>query len=523
MSSTLRFSRGGLINRCMRNSALILGVLMFTNTVRAEVRPPAVAGAFYPGDARQLEGEVRGFLGAGKRAGQAPVAVIAPHAGYVFSGATAGKAFAPLAGSKPTRVIILGPSHFAGFAGGALPDPDVTAFATPLGEMPVDRDAVARLAKLPEFKGPASAQVREHSLEVELPFLQATVGAVPIVPIVVGHATDRVLATAMARRLAELVGPGTVVVASSDFTHHGAAYDYRPFGTDRTLGPTLIALARSTAGRAAAVDPLGFSQQIEASGDTVCGARPITVLLELLAHAFQGTGAVADVSTSAEVSGDWSQVVAYAGVNFAGSWGPWRDDSAPPRPTELSKPEESAVVELARATLATHLTHQGQLADWFAAHPVAGNLAALSGVFVTVNNKGLKARKEGKLRGCIGTMEAHEPLVDAVIDAAVSAAHDPRFPELAASELAEVAVEVSVLSPMRPVSGSEDIVLGKHGVLLTKSGRRAVFLPQVATETGWDLATFLSALSQKAGLAPDAWRSGARFEVFTAQVFGEEH
>jgi len=406
---------------------------------------------------------------------------------------------------------------------GALPAPDVTAFATPLGEMPVDVEAVARLAKLPEFRGPASAHVREHSLEVEIPFLQATVGAVPIVPIVVGHATDRALATAMARRLADLVGPGTVVVASSDFTHHGPAYDYRPFATDRTLGPKLVALARSTAGRAAAVDPVGFSQQIETSGDTVCGARPITVLLELLAHAFQGSGAVADVTTSAEVSGDWSQVVAYAGVNFAGSWGAWRDDPAPPRPTELNAQEEKAVTELARATLATHLTHQGQLADWFAAHQVTGNLAAFSGVFVTVNNKGLKARKEGKLRGCIGSMEPRQALVDAVIDSAVSAAHDPRFPELEASELEQVAVEVSVLSPMRPVSGSGDIVLGKHGVLLTKSGRRAVFLPQVATETGWDLATFLSALSQKAGLSPDAWRSGARFEVFTAQVFGEEH
>jgi len=512
----LRFSRCGLINSGVNRHALIVGVVMVTNVVRAEVRPPAVAGAFYPGDARALAGEVRGFLEGGKAGGPPPVALIAPHAGYVFSGATAGKAFAPLAGAKVTRVILLGPSHHAGFAGGALPDPDITAFATPLGEVPVDRDAVAKLAGTAEFRGPASAHTREHSLEVEIPFLQATVGPVPIVPIVVGHATDRSLATAMARRLAELLGPGTVVVVSSDFTHHGAAYGYSPFASDRTIGPSLAALARATAGRAAAVDPQGFTQQIETSGDTVCGARPITVLLELLAHAFQGSGAVADVTTSFDVSGDASQVVAYAGVDFTGSWGAWRADPAPPQPTELSKAEEKAV-----AALETHLTHGGQLAEWFAAHPVNGNLAAPAGVFVTVNNLGAKARKEGKLRGCIGTMEAREPLVDAVIEAGVSAAHDPRFPELDAAELRDVAVEVSVLSPMREVGGPKDIVLGKHGVLLTKAGRRAVFLPQVATETGWDLQTFLSALSQKAGLAPDAWRSGARFEVFTAQVFGE--
>ena len=521
MTPGLRNAPRGLINRCVSRRALVLGVLMFTNTVRAEVRPPAVAGAFYPGDGRQLETEVRGFLAAGKGSTRPPVAVIAPHAGYVYSGATAGKAFATLAGARVTRVIVLGPSHVAGFAGGALPAPDVSAFATPLGEMPVDRAAVAKLAAFPEFRGPASAHVREHSLEVEIPFLQATVGEVPIVPIVVGHATDRALATAMARRLADLVGDGTVVVASSDFTHHGPAYDYRPFATDRTLGPKLTALTRSTAGRAAAVDPIGFSQQIETSGDTVCGARPISVLLELLAHAFQGSGTVEDVTTSAEVSGDWSQVVAYAGVSFAGRWGAWREDPAPPRPTELNAQEQKAVTELARATLETHLTHRGQLADWFAGHPVTGNLAALSGVFVTVNNTGAKARKEGKLRGCIGSMEAREALVDAVIGSAVSAAHDPRFPELDAAELDGVAVEVSVLSPMRRVSGPRDIVLGKHGVFLTKAGRRAVFLPQVATETGWDLDTFLSALSQKAGLSPDAWRTGADFDVFTAQVFGE--
>ena len=178
---------------------------------------------------------MRGYLRSGAAAGGPPVALIAPHAGYVFSGPTAGKAFAALAGAKLTRVILLGPSHQADFSGGALPSPGITAFATPLGEMPVDREAVAALAGRPEFAGPTRAHDREHCLEVELPFLQATVGAVPIVPIIVGAGTDRALALAMARRLAELVGPGTLVVASSDFTHYGAAYGYQPFPADRSL------------------------------------------------------------------------------------------------------------------------------------------------------------------------------------------------------------------------------------------------------------------------------------------------
>ncbi len=522
MTTALRQAFPRLIPSSLRKLGSIVGVLMLANSGHAEVRPPAVAGAFYPADPQQLERDVRGRLHTDGTGRPAPVAVIVPHAGYVFSGGTAGKAFAALAGAKLTRIILLGPSHYAGFGGGALPAPGITAFATPLGEMPVDREAVAELAKSPEFAGPTSAHVREHCLEVELPFLQEVVGQVPVVPIIVGHATDRALAVAMARRLAKLVGPGTLVVASSDFTHHGQrAYGYGPFVADRTLGPKLAALARATAGRAAAVDPRGFLQQVETSGDTVCGARPILVLLELLAHTFQGGGTVTDVTTSGEVSGDWSQVVAYAGVDFVGSWGGWRDEPSAPRTGELNPAEQKAVLALARATLDTHLTHEGQLAEWFAAHNVAGNLAAPSGVFVTVNNNGAKARVEGRLRGCIGSMEAREPLVDAIVDAAVAAAHDPRFAELAASELPEVSLEVSVLSPMRRVGGSEDIVLGKHGVLLSKGGRHAVFLPQVATDTRWDLSTFLTQLSLKAGLAPDAWRSGASFEVFTAQVFGE--
>jgi MEMO1 family protein len=521
MIRQLRFARSGLISVLAQSSALLVGVLMTTHNLHAEVRPPAVADAFYPGSVSELQKDVQEYL-RGAPAGQAPAALIAPHAGYVFSGATAGKAFAPLAGGKYARVILLGPSHYESFRGGALPSAEITAFATPLGEMPVDREAVAKLSRYSEFAGPARAHNREHCLEVELPFLQATVGNAPIVPILVGNATDRAATRGMARRLADFVGPNVLVVVSSDFTHHGGPYGYKPFATDRTLPPKLIALGKSTAALAATIDPRGFWDQIEVSGDTVCGARPIAVLLELLAHAFQGTGRVADVTTSAEVSGEMGQVVTYVGVDFTGAWGPWRDAPPAPHPTELSAAEQKAALALARATLTTHLTHDGQLADWFGAHKVEGNLAAPSGVFVTINNRGAKAKKEGRLRGCIGTMEATEPLVDAIVEAAVSAAHDPRFPELDAKELPEVELEVSVLSPMRPVPGSDAIILGKHGVLLTKSGRRAVFLPQVATETRWDLDTFLSNLSLKAGLPPDAWKSGAKFEVFTAQVFGEE-
>ena len=505
----------------MRTCLVALGVLMTATSAFADVRQPAVAGSFYPGVRQELAREIAALLPAVPAGGIAPAAVIVPHAGYVYSGATAGKAFAALQGATASRVILLGPSHHASFKGGALPSARTRAFVTPLGEMPIDREAVAALRRDGAFTGPSEAHDPEHCLEVELPFIQATLGNIPIVPILVGHATDGDTALAMARALAPFVTAGTIVVVSTDFTHHGQSYGHSPFPRDKALDATLLDLGRATAERAAALDPRGFIGQVEISGDTVCGVRPVQVLLELLRHTFAGSGTVVDVTTSAAVSGNLSQVVTYAGVSYAGAWTPWRETEQPPGLAALDRDEQAAALSLARATLDTYLNHGPALARWFAQHPVSGNLLAPAGVFVTLHNTGEREKRLGRLRGCIGMMEAREQLVDAILHNAISAAHDPRFPALEAKELAALELEISVLSPLRNVPSADAIVLGMHGVVLTKGGRRAVFLPQVATETGWDLPTFLANLSAKAGLPADAWRSGAHFEVFTAQVFGE--
>jgi|YNPBryunderm2012_1023409.scaffolds.fasta_scaffold08964_2 hypothetical protein len=495
---------------------------MTTTLLAAEVRRPAVAGSFYPADPARLAADMRRYMGRPSQGVEAPRALIAPHAGYVFSGATAGKTFAALQGAQISRVVLLGPSHRASFRGAALPDRRLTAFGTPLGNVPLDEAAMAVLRATPLFDGPPYAHDGEHCLEVELPFLQVALPGVPIVPILVGHLSKREDAVALARGLAAIVDGSTLVVVSSDFTHHGQPYGHAPFPTDRQLPVTLIDLARRTAQRAAAIDPRGFWHQVEVSSDTVCGVRPITVLLELLAHAFAGSGQVVDITTSAEVSGNVHQVVTYVGVTFSGRWRPWREAAPPPVLGTLDEAEQRAALALARATLESYLHKGPQLASWFAQHPVTGNLAAVAGVFVTIHNTGARAARDGRLRGCIGAIEAREPLVDAIVRAAQSAANDPRFAPLAGDELPQVSLEVSVLSPLTPVPGPEAIELGRHGVILAKGGRRAVFLPQVATETGWDRDTFLTQLARKAGLPGDAWRSGATFEVFTAQVFGEQ-
>ena len=301
-----------------------MSVLLFSSMgAAAATRPPAVAGAFYLADPVKLRSQVEGFLEDAE--GPGPVrALVVPHAGFVFSGAVAGKAFAGIDGETTRRVIILGPSHHSAFDGGALPARNIDAFETPLGAVALDTDALAILRRNSDFNGPAEAHNPEHCLEVELPFIQIVAPRARIVPILVGHETDLETARRMAKALLPLLDPATVVVVSSDFTHHGGNYRWTPF-SEPDLGGQLVRLGKLTADRLAAADPVGFWRQVEVSGDTVCGARPSAVLAELLAHAFDGSGEVLDVTTSGHVSGRWDLTVTYASVAYLGSWKDWKD------------------------------------------------------------------------------------------------------------------------------------------------------------------------------------------------------
>ncbi len=482
-------------------------LVLSTVAASASVRPQAVAGAFYPADADVLRRQVEGFLTAARPGADAPIAVIAPHAGYVFSGATAGRAMAGLRGAAVTRVILLGPSHRYGFAGGALPGATVGAFETPLGRIDLDAEALSVLRGDPAFAGPAEAHGPEHSLEVELPFLQVVAPGAKVVPVLVGVETDLGTATAMARALAPLLGPGTVVVASSDFTHHGPSYRWSPFPVDAALPQRLEGLARATAGRAAAVDPRGFWAQVATSGDTVCGARPIAVLLELLTHAAEATGEVVDVTTSAEAGGDLRQLVTYAGVLFRGSWRGWRTD-AEAAAGPVGPERGQALVALARATLETHLRHDASLAEWFAENLVdraaAGTLGGL--------RHDQQHRRPGARPGSLARLHRFDRAPRAAgrrghprggVGGPRSALRGPGGGRARRG----VELEVSVLCPLAGVcrarrrSGS-----APTECILRRGSRSAVFLPQVATEQGWDLETTLSHLARKAGLPTDGWR-----------------
>jgi AmmeMemoRadiSam system protein A len=180
-------------------------------------------------------------------------------------------------------------------------------------------------------------------------------------------------------------------------------------------------------------------------------------------------------------------------------------------------------VRLARAALTSHFFDKDDLGRELAGWPRGRERERRQGVFVTLNRADPdEVRTKGRLRGCIGQPEPTYPLYYGTVQAALDAAlHDPRFEPVTAAELARIEIEVTVLSPRKPVDSWRDIKLGTHGIVLQKGDRAALFLPQVAPEQGWTIEQTLEALSEKAGLPPDAWKEGARFSVFTGQAFEE--
>lgn len=271
---------------------------------------PAVAGAFYPASPAALARDVESRLDRHDVAtGAAPVrALVAPHAGYVYSGDVAASVFAPLRARRIERVIVIGPSHHFGFAGAVIPESD--RCATPLGDVPLDRGAIESLAAS-GVRRTDHAFRPEHAVEVEVPFLQrALAPGWSIVPILVGSLGGPGYADRIADALRPLLGPGTLLVVSSDFTHYGPRFGYVPFHDrvqERLHDLDLGAVRLIEAG-----DAEGFEAYVERTSATICGRRAIDVLLRLLPEGSRPELAAYD--TSGAITGDWAHSVSYAGL-----------------------------------------------------------------------------------------------------------------------------------------------------------------------------------------------------------------
>ncbi len=479
-------------------------------------RRPAVAGQFYPGDPAQLRQVVDQCLAAAAATPDARLrAIIAPHAGYTYSGATAGQLYARLQGRRDLRrVVVIAPSHRVGFRG--LSTASAASFATPLGTIPVDQAACAALvAANPLFSQRDDAHAREHSLEVHLPFLQRVLPAFELVPLVCGLLDDQELRAAARTLKEQLWRTDTLWVISSDFTHYGQAFDYLPF--ERDIEKNLEALDRGAIAHILARDVDGFLKYVQETGATICGRLPIAILLAALG-APEPTLAVelVDYTTSGKLTGDFAHSVSYAAIAVRQT-GP-----AAEQPAEQPADDGAATLPEADRKLLLELARQAIRSRLDGTPPPAPALATLSPTLLQNGAAFVTLHLDGNLRGCIGNILPEEPLYLNVINNARNAAfRDPRFQPLSKPEFAKIQLEISVLTPPRRIASADEFEVGRHGILLSKRGRRSVFLPQVAAEQGWDRETTLTHLALKAGLAADDWRQGTTFEVFEAIVFHE--
>ncbi|MFO7652348.1 MAG: AmmeMemoRadiSam system protein B [Candidatus Krumholzibacteriia bacterium] len=469
----------------------------------ATVRPAVLSGTWYPGPSRDLAAAVDGYLSGAeperRPQGRAHL-VVAPHAGYVYSGATAGRVYGLLRGERLGRVFVLAPSHRVRLDRVALSG--AAAFATPLGEVPVDRDAVRDLAADPAFAVDDRAHEREHAVEIQLPFLQrALAPGFRLVPLLVPPlpAERRRAAAAALQRLRR---DDDLVVVSTDFTHYGDSYGYVPFRTE--IADRLEQLDAGAILRVLGHDAEGLIAYGRETGITMCGLDAAALAISGPAPAGY-EAELLDYRRSGDRDGDHALSVSYAAIML----------TAP----GLTRAESDALLALARRALEAAVRGDEPPDPQEAARAGGGELTpallAKRGAFVTLTRR-------GELRGCIGYIEPVKPLAQAVIENARSAAlADPRFAPVRPAELADIRVEISALTPLRDVSGPDQIRLGRHGILLRKGLLRAVFLPQVAPEQGWDLTTTLEHLALKAGLPRDGWRSGATFATFEAEILEE--
>lgn len=493
-----------------------------TASKEARVRPAVVAGSFYPGDAAALQREIQQLLDTVEpsASGAEPLGAMVPHAGYVYSARFAAPVFKAMASCDIDTVVIIGHDLGANASGITAVLSDVDAYETPLGQVPVDG---AMLQALREQRGIMihnGIHAREHSIEVQLPFLQIVKPGAKILPAFMGEVT---LANCQrfAAALAKAAGGRRIfVLASTDLSHY-PSYD------------DAVALDRETMALVSAMDLQGLCDRQAGKGvnkpntqTAICAAGG--VVTALIAAQKRGANEVKVLArgNSGDVrGGDASRVVGYASAIFVkGSDAkPATDEgnaeaAATPAATAddfaLTEASQKELLKLARQRISAEASGK----DWsYRPPPTLAELQEPAAVFVTLT-------AGGRLRGCIGTTVARAPLWQAVADAARAAAfEDSRFPPVRERELAGLRLEISVLSPMRPAASAAEIEPFKHGVLLRSGHHGGLFLPQVWEQLP-DKDEFLSVLcEQKAGLPSDAWRrQDIKLLIFTVFAFQED-
>jgi AmmeMemoRadiSam system protein B/AmmeMemoRadiSam system protein A len=469
----------------------------------------SLAGTWYSSDAETLKKQFDAFFEkARSETIENVIALILPHAGYQWSGQTAAYGLKTIS-KKYKRIVVIGPSHRTAMED-IISVPRATHFETPLGQIPLDTEFIDKLLKFPMVQNVPQAHQSENSIEMELPILQYCQKNFKLVPIVAGQCSLDAAEKAGAI-LRSLLDEDTLVIASSDFVHYGRGHGYVPF--TENIPEQIKELDMGAYRHIADLDAKGFLEYRRKTGATICGSVPIAILLSMMSEPSKAH--LIKYTISGEMTGDFSNSVSYMAIAFSGVWVKPAEIEPEENNSKLTEEDRKQLLLLARKTMIYALQNRRVPEAADLGIEISDAMRPARAAFVTL-------KKNSQLRGCIGDIFPRQPLYKSVITNAINACvNDRRFAPVSQDELKDITIEISALTVPAPIASPDKIRIGIDGVVLNKNGHSAVFLPQVAPEQGWDVNEMLTQLSMKAGLAPDAWKQGASFLVFQAEVFGE--
>jgi AmmeMemoRadiSam system protein B/AmmeMemoRadiSam system protein A len=480
---------------------LTICVLLSTSAYAAD-RFPSARG-FYPSDSAALYSMVDTMMDNSKPVviDGSPLALISPHAGFVYSGPTAAEAYNLLKNTPDIKTaIIIGFKHQVNYKGIAVwPE---GSWQTPLGNVAVDSELAGEIIKSANYiTTEESIFFGEHSLEVQLPFLQVAVPDIRIVPIQLGFVDDQMIFRFVKDLTAVLKNKDDyILIASTDLSHYHSRSECQK-------------LDAKTAEYIVDLDGKGLWNASRSGKAELCGAAATSVVLQVAKNLGADKVKILKMSDSGDFSGDISRVVGYLSAVIYKSGAKSKTQKPPKKESGyLSEEEHEILLNIARQSIEAYIN--GKPLPSF--DVPEGKLTNDGAAFVTIN-------KNHQLRGCIGYTEAIMPLYQTVSTCAIKAAsEDPRFPKLTKMEYPDIDLEISVLTPLEKIIDVNKIEVGKHGLMLRKGYYRGLLLPQVATSYGWDRVTFLDQTCRKAGMPAGCWKDNCDIYIFSAEVFGEE-
>ncbi len=468
---------------------ITMGVLVSLPIWAQGIRKSVCAGSWYDSKPEALSRQLDRYLLQAET--NAPtediVGLIAPHAGYFYSGEIAAYAYRLVHGKDYDTVVIIGIAHRYGFQGCSIYPKG--GYETPLGVAAIDETLASEISEASGFEFIPNAHSEEHSVEMQVPFVQRVLPEAKIVPILMGDPSKKTISSLADAFTKTLNGKKVLVVASTDLSH------FFPKETAGTVDAETLSLIES-------MDTETIIKKMGRRENIMCGGGPVAAVL-LYAKKMEGSKVrILKYADSSQVGGDESRVVGYAAAAV------YKGGMAD-LPFSLSPDEKTSLLDIARETLERYVRNSEVY------NPETANPKFLSkkGAFVTL-------KKEGELRGCIGFIEPVLPLHQTIVQATIYAASkDARFPPVASSELKDIDLEISVLTPPKKINDPREVEVGKHGLIIAKGNQRGLLLPQVPVENGWSRLTFLQQACQKAGLSKDAWKTGAEIYTFEAIVF----